>query len=286
MAQVLVHAGEDHVSRRRFVRWGALPLLLSGSLVGCGYVPPDPAVNQAELPVRRSVGASSARSKAPLQPSSCLLEALKGGRCETLPSEFVKVETREVGLLSVPSGRIVACDAITFEGPVAFSRQTPTGAFPVRLVVVHRKNGGQRIAAAVLDFAPGAPDHWDLAVTSGQDPSNLQPDQYFGYSVDSGTGSFMDMKAAEQLEARMGWNPFYFQNIINQMEQTDPVFQSWAILDLGKGKDAGLNAAVFSSGFGDGAYPSYWGVEGDKLLCLVTDFGLLDVEGDEPSTVP
>nr|MCU0910302.1 DUF4241 domain-containing protein [Paracoccaceae bacterium] len=40
---------------------------------------------------------------------------------------------------------------------------------------------------------------------------------------------------------------------------------------------AGLSMAVFSSGWGDGWYASYWGFDQSGCLCaLVTDFGVLD----------
>ena len=39
----------------------------------------------------------------------------------------------------------------------------------------------------------------------------------------------------------------------------------------------GVNIIAFSSGWGDGCYPSYWGYDAaDQRVALVTDFGVLD----------
>jgi hypothetical protein len=39
--------------------------------------------------------------------------------------------------------------------------------------------------------------------------------------------------------------------------------------------------AAFASGFGDGAYPSYAGFDGDgQVVVVLTDFGILDAPKD------
>lgn len=42
--------------------------------------------------------------------------------------------------------------------------------------------------------------------------------------------------------------------------------------------DSEYNVAAFSSGWGDGGYPSYWGFDAEgQLCCLMTDFCILDL---------
>jgi hypothetical protein len=55
----------------------------------------------------------------------------------------------------------------------------------------------------------------------------------------------------------------------------DEIFSKyWA--ELVVDPDTGANLVAFSSGYGDGAYPSFWGIdESGELCCLVTDFGIL-----------
>src|SRR4051812_11327469 len=50
----------------------------------------------------------------------CLATALAGRRPLSLPPQIGKLESREVGVLSVPTGRLVACDPLTSLSPVAF----------------------------------------------------------------------------------------------------------------------------------------------------------------------
>jgi uncharacterized protein DUF4241 len=43
-------------------------------------------------------------------------------------------------------------------------------------------------------------------------------------------------------------------------------------------EETGANILLFTSGWGDGAYPSYWGYAADDaLVCLLTDFGVVVV---------
>ncbi|MBL7241699.1 DUF4241 domain-containing protein [Bacillus altitudinis] len=38
-----------------------------------------------------------------------------------------------------------------------------------------------------------------------------------------------------------------------------------------------VDIAIFTTGFGDGMYPSFWGLDGNgKPTCLVTDFLIMD----------
>jgi Protein of unknown function (DUF4241) len=197
--------------------------------------------------------------------------ALAGGRVPVFPDRVTRVESYELGVLAVPTGRLVACDPFT-GGRSAFSQQSPKGHFPVHLLIAHYEGPDERIAAATLRFSTGIPDQWEMAVSPGQDPSTLGPDEFFGYGVDSGTGSFMDSEAADRLDVRMSQVESYADTIIERMETTYKHTRSWALIDLDD--DGGLEVALFSSGLGDGMYASYWGWSKGELVCLVTDFGL------------
>jgi hypothetical protein len=244
----------------------------------------------------------------PLDP--CLKAVLAGKQPEALPPGVSTVEVCPIGRLCVPTGRVVVCDPLTLHKPTPLGKETPTGQFPVRLFIAHYEGGDQRVAAASLDFAMDAPDRWEMAVWPGQDVATLKPDHIFGYGVDSGTGCFMDEAAARRLVVLMDKVEDYFEEILAQMEPTYVHTRSWALMNLGPRQpaeekeyfellleqtrphhastvpadpyeskdDDRLNIAVFSSGWGDGFYASYWGWSGDRLACLMTDFGLLRIE--------
>jgi hypothetical protein len=51
------------------------------------------------------------------------------------------------------------------------------------------------------------------------------------------------------------------------------VYWTNVVLDAASGADT----VVFISGYGDGGYASYWGFDADdEVVCLVTDFGVLE----------
>jgi hypothetical protein len=206
-------------------------------------------------------------------PDPCLIAILHDQPPSVFPNGIVRIEQREIGLLKIPTGRIVACDPFMMFDPAAFTERTPTGSFPVDLFIAHYQHGDQRIAAARLRFSHHPAEWWDLARLPDQDLSELEADHFFGYPVDSGTGSFMDFRAAKSLDERMASSDGYFQEIIREMDLTYVHTRSWAMLE--SDRDGELNAAVFSSGWGDGMYASFWGWSGEGLTCLVTDFGLL-----------
>ena len=113
-----------------------------------------------------------------------------------------------------------------------------------------------------------------MAITPGQNPGDLQEDEIFGYGVDAGIGSFMDWEAARWLERKFRANDKYFEQLMTLIDKTYIHTRSWANVTLDE--SSSLNCAIFSSGFGNGLYASYWGYdETDGIACLMTDFGLL-----------
>jgi hypothetical protein len=188
------------------------------------------------------------------------LEAVLAGAAppsETDPSIF-RIETCVIGLLGIPTGNIVAGDP-DVGSTEAFSRLAPRGAFPVRLYIVHYKDGDQRIAAAALEFGEEIPDQWEQAdVVSG---------------VDAGTSCFMDRTTAERLALIRQQDPRWQDEMYREMEKTSVPTWSWAMVPIPP--DSAPSLACFSSGWGDGAYVSYWGLRGGNVTRLVTDFELV-----------
>ncbi len=130
----------------------------------------------------------------------------------------------------------------------------------------------ERVAFARIVFAPGPATRWEMALVKGQDPATLGPDEFFGYGVDSGTGGFMDAAALRSYEARRNQEGEAFDDqLFAELDKTYQHTRSWYLLPT----DAG-NVAFFSSGYGDGAYPSYFGYDANgKLVAVVTDFLLV-----------
>lgn len=137
--------------------------------------------------------------------------------------------------------------------------------------------------AAKIQFADLPAISWFPAVTPRQDPRKLKEGQIYGFPVDAGSASFLSSEAAE-LHARKlmpTWGEVdfdYIRQLSSQME-THLEQGSWAIIEWPENKN--LNAALFTSGFGDGFYASYWGYgKNGEIVALVIYFGLLDSAHD------
>jgi hypothetical protein len=159
--------------------------------------------------------------------------------------------------LTISSGRLVACDGFVFaQSPLA--GKFPAGKFPVVLAVAQFSND-QRVACAVVQFSSKPASRWNFCGS---------------YGVDSGTGSYLDAKAAALLEKRLQKDPNGYLKIIADMEQRQVNTWSWANLTLDE--LTGLNQVLFSSGVGDGGYNCFVGYDDHgKPTKLVTDFQIL-----------
>ncbi|MGX8011218.1 DUF4241 domain-containing protein [Mesorhizobium sp. ORM8.1] len=177
-----------------------------------------------------------------------------------------------IGELDLPTGEIIACDPLTTgtDWP-ALSRKVKSGRYPVSLLEAQG-----RVAAAVLRFRPGTPFRWELATLPDQDASILKGEQVFGYPVDVGLGSFMDTAAmALMSEQRDKLEPHqnYYDDVL--AAEFAPNQDRFVMHHPVPGNP--INIAIFSSGWGDGIYASFWGLDaaGQPLL-LMTDFEVLE----------
>ncbi len=117
---------------------------------------------------------------------------------------------------------------------------------------------------------------FEMALLAGQDTAELSEDGFYGYGVDSGTGGFMDEQTFLRLtEGLEEWEGGIFSALDDALEKSYVDTYSAANVRL---PDSEYNVAAFSSGWGDGGYPSYWGFDAEgQLCCLMTDFCILDL---------
>ena len=183
-----------------------------------------------------------------------------------------QITVTPIGDLELPTGEIIACDPLTTgtDWP-ALSRKVKPGRYPVSLLEAQG-----RVAAAVLRLRPGTPARWELATLPDQDTSTLKGDEAFGYPVDVGLGSFMDKMAMvllseqrDKLEADQN----YYDDVL--AAEFAPNQDRFAMHHPVPGNP--LNIAIFWSGWGDGIYPSFWGLNAaGEPLVLMTDFDVLE----------
>lgn len=190
----------------------------------------------------------------------------------------VRIDRIPLGQLEVPTGRIVVADPLVNPDRPPLAREVPVGRYPVTLY-----RAQYRIAMAELRLAPGKVARFEMATIPGQNLAELKDDEIFGYPVDAGTGGFMDASAKAamdrretlQIEKQRGtsdrYSNYYDDVLHAEMERNGGNYVLHRPL-----ADDPVNVAIFQSGWGDGFYASYWGLdEAGRPLVLVTDFGVL-----------
>jgi hypothetical protein len=160
--------------------------------------------------------------------------------------------------------RVVACDpnlvfsAKPFVRPVLIPEQwysvwLALDDFRVTCALLQLMEEGRPLTGEVV--------HWELALREGDEPARITEDAQAGYMVDYATGCFMSAETATFLQTdRSAYN-----TLTRVMEMAAP----WALFET----SSRHYAVGFSSGSGDGRYPSYWGLDAEgQPLCLITDF--------------
>ncbi|WP_454852363.1 DUF4241 domain-containing protein [Rhizobium binxianense] len=181
-----------------------------------------------------------------------------------------------MGDVELTSGRIVAADPLAQPDRPALARTVPAGQYPVTL---YQAFG--RVAAASMRFADGKPERWELAVLPGQDVKTLKDDEIFGYPVDAGLGSYMDADTlaliGEREQQAQTQKPHsdvnYYDDVLAPELEANK--EAYALHRPVAGKKG--NVAIFWSGWGDGFYPVFWGLDKDgRALVLLTDFYVIE----------
>jgi hypothetical protein len=183
----------------------------------------------------------------------------------TFGTRVLQFKAIELPPLIVPSGKITASDGYIPDAK-PFTQPVPAGDHPLTLAIAVINND-ERIAFAQVRFSKTSAMRWSMALVPGQDAAILKPEEIFGYGVDSGTGCFADSKAYEILSSA---DRGFADRMMGESQKVYRHTRDWLSIQTDSG-----SIAVFSSGYGDGRYASYFGhsVDGD-LVSLVTDFGL------------
>ena len=175
--------------------------------------------------------------------------------------------------LALPSGQVCVGDPFITTG--AALATVPPGRYPVQVALAEITLPDQpaperphlRVAAARLRVAEGPAVAWEMALHGTQDPATLtEPDAYFGYGVDAGTSCFVDVDSLEP--------------ILDYEDETEAVIEAFAgedgervhVVHVTEPAD-GHEIVAFSSGWGDGHYPTWLGRDADGTLVeVVTEF--------------
>ncbi|WP_410662973.1 DUF4241 domain-containing protein [Amycolatopsis sp. lyj-84] len=216
----------------------------------------DPPMPAEERPWRPSV---------PLRPSDLDGMFTAGTRFSLSDSRsLVEIELRDAGELRMPSGRLVASDPAFLDAEAGhFTVTVPPGAYRVELAMIRfvDEPAHERAAAAKLVVADVPVVTWEAALWPGQDALFLGDGEFYGYGVDSGTGCFADVTALpEEMD----------DELLEKFTEVDPYCE---VTPAG----ADGNIIAFTTGWGDGSYPTWIGRAADGTpVCFVTDMLILN----------
>jgi hypothetical protein len=179
------------------------------------------------------------------------------------------IEVRTIGQLYVPTGRLIACDPFVPMDQTPLTTVVPTGTHPVDLSIARFPNEDERIAAARLRFSDEAPTEWLMGLRGEDNPATLKEGESFAYGVDAGLGCFVDAESFPLYDEKMAQDG-YFEVVMAELKRNHKNTRDWTLHHPIAGDPH--NVAIFSSGWGDGIYTSYFGMRDGKPVCLVTDF--------------
>ncbi|MYU22346.1 DUF4241 domain-containing protein [Streptomyces sp. SID8352] len=176
--------------------------------------------------------------------------------------------SKTAGVLRLPTGSVIAADPGTLrEGDEPFTVPVPPGEYPVVLATMTWDDTGWgETTAAMLRVLDRPTVSWELAVRPGQDTRLLGEREFYGFGVDSGTGSFLDAAGRGALIELC-------KEGVELGETTDP--------------GTGANLVAYPSGMGDGSYPVWIGrTEEGEVTCMVADMLILRDAQPLPPTAP
>lgn len=184
------------------------------------------------------------------------------------------LDVLDLGMVHFATGKVIACDPFVELGEaVPYMQTIPAGIYSVKIAVSNSEYGGIRYACAKVEVSDKKPIRYELAMTGKEKlDQEFEEEGFFGFDVDAGMACIAD--AATQDAFNDFWkklwdrnhsiNPFddVFSDLLEESYKKYPKYQSemgdwlnWRI----PGTDCDL--PIFSSGWGDGSYPVYFGYD-------------------------
>lgn len=202
------------------------------------------------------------------------------------------VTLEALGTLALPGGRLVAADPyVMADEPTPFTQTL--GADEAEVVVARALigEGHERVAALILLVAGAPISDWVMATLPGQDTAAVGSDDFFGYGVDAGTGSFGGPEAMVVAGRVLGADAGMLEDPISEALFADGLGTRSAVIVAPE--DGATPIAACSSGWGDGLYSTWFGIDDNGgVSVVVTDFQLagdpysMPVEPDEAPAQP
>ena len=189
----------------------------------------------------------------------------------------------DAGQVNLPSGRVCVADPYMIDPEEHTIKQAFTpGKYPVRLCLASIDNGENsdtRVASAMMVLNENEVVSWTPAQYEGVEPEDDlgedEEDESRGYGVDHATSCFVSTETLAELSEDED-----FEKLSDQLTQAITAadeqnkYSCEVVLN-------GQNMIAFQSGFGDGFYYNWIGLDSDGQPCmLLTAFDVLADNAD------
>ncbi len=200
---------------------------------------------------------------------------ITNGTIHKLDTEFgmMSIERIEAGKLKLISGKIIATDPILMYDDQSYSKSVTPATYPVYIYNGKTDKRKSQTILAEIRFNDNVPVKWEMALFKGENASSFANDEFMGYEVENGLGCFMDEKVMDILDVMDDKElEAYEKNIkVKIRNSTD------STADIVIDKKTGSNIIVFTTGWNNGVFPTYYGLDNqNKLVRLVTDFMVIE----------
>lgn len=201
-----------------------------------------------------------------------------------------------IGDVNLPTGKIIVSDPFFSMEQQPFSRTVEPDKYPVFVYMTEIDDQHHRIAYAKIKFRPEEATKWILALTNdltNEELNELDEDEFYGFPVESGLACFLDEATNAEFTAKIDElqdkNPEanYYDEVLAE-EFKEYSGKNKLSRELGDwndhrpNKDSDNNVIMFASGWGDGYYPAYWGLnETGDTIELVIDFLINEFDSEE-----
>ena len=201
-----------------------------------------------------------------------------------------------IGDVNLPTGRIIVSDPFFSMEQQPFSRTVEPDKYPVYVYMTEIDDQHHRIAYAKIKFRTEEATKWILALTDDltkEELDELDEDEFYGFPVESGLACFLDEKTNAEFTARIDElqekNPeanYYDEALAEEFKEYSGKNKFSRELgdwnDHKPNKESDNNVIMFASGWGDGYYPAYWGLnENGDTIELVIDFLINEFDGED-----
>lgn len=187
-----------------------------------------------------------------------------GAHIAARDGEVWGVSVEPAGTLQLRSGQVLVGDP--FVGGLSgtpLRRAVAPGRYPVDLSIVQLSSDHRRVAAIRMRVSDAPVARWEPAWFAGQVETS-ETDSLPGYGVDAGTGCFACAETAPALDTEAAGERLLEAYASQPTSVAHP--------------DAPEACVTCHSGWGDGFYVSWWGLDAQgEPVCLVTDFEVMVV---------